>query len=298
MMAAKALRQEIEIEDSDAKLTARTTALLGHGRNDPDGVYLCLVSLYYSWDQNANLLELPPDCPVSDMNTVRKHLNRLSSIGEQSSLEHLLHVEMTSNRLLSWIYSRHGGIYSCESSSIKIPDITDGILQFAFLQHPSHVRERFEAAVKAKGSKSTVRFHGTCMASLASILENGLVPKHREIWTVKDPNVAGGYGYNYVWQLKEYGPSGNTHSLAYHPILLGLEVAGHRTEDVTIIYCPNEIIVRYIFLLPSYHMPESMLVLQRGVSILSEEMAVLMERNFRTWPTTKGEIDKALGYDT
>ncbi|ESZ97860.1 hypothetical protein SBOR_1736 [Sclerotinia borealis F-4128] len=233
-----------------------------HCEYDPRGLYVLLMSFYYRSGPRFQQLKLPENYSVSDTKVVNQFLQALPKLADltagilQNSLQQN-HPE-PAIKLANWIHSTFGRMFSSAPESLRIAGFSHNTSQFIVLDPPIDIQKRFDANVKRHKGLTSVRFHGTSIASLHSILHDGFMSDF--IWTADSQIISWGYAFNGPRTLKNV-----VHPLYDYGVLLDLEVAGSVTGSVTgsvlggITCVPQRdygiYMVRYIFLLPPNAQP-------------------------------------------
>ncbi|KAF7874517.1 uncharacterized protein EAF02_008494 [Botrytis sinoallii] len=197
------------------------------------GLYLLLMSFYHQIDHQRRLLK-PSDYSISDVQILQPFLRGLP---ESKTL--------TSEAL--WMQMNFGQNYFTPPDFLKVSGFSDDIWQFAVLNPPARIRDRFNAAVIQNNGQMSVRWHGTAINTLHSILQNGF--QTEKIWTAGKPGVSWRYAFK---QGARDALKAVRHPLYDYGILLGLEVADPPVPTIVthLQADADKFMVRYVFVLP------------------------------------------------
>lgn len=224
-------------------------------RHDPAVVDLLLAMTYAS--ATSATISLLPDCPISDVNVLRKTINGLPSM---SSLQNANHIDIrigAATDILSWALTSYRGFLVSATANLKIPSFP-GSHQFLLANASPQLERDFDAKYKLYKNTRVV-FHGTTLERMYAILSQGLkdlsgttLQRHGQaygkgIYVSTEPSTAWGYA-----QLS--GASWSNSNLGNMRVLLACELTGHWTAvsgNILVVKEPACLMVRYIFLMPS-----------------------------------------------
>jgi hypothetical protein len=137
------------------------------------------------------------------------------------------------------------------TSDFKIQSFAADIQQFIVVNPPLALQKRFDARMKAFNRCSLLLFHDTPLYNLRSILLNGLLSVNYYLWTAEQLGYSYGFAYK-DWIREE---SWKESPYKYWGVLLGLEVAGEKSNGTVHTFRDiDSVMVRYMFLLtPLYN---------------------------------------------
>ncbi|KAF7942951.1 uncharacterized protein EAE97_006405 [Botrytis byssoidea] len=280
------LAEEIRTEDSDmsdhgeeSELVIRWgKAMAKICEGNHRGLYLLLMSFYHQIDHKRRLLKLSEDCSASDVQELQPFLRGIPESKKLTSEALISYLQQNHPepvfRLVKWMQMTFGQNYFPPPDFLKVSGFSDDIWQFAVLNPPAQIRDRFNAAVIRNDGQTSVRWHGTAINTLHSILQNGF--QTEKIWTAGKPGVSWRYAFK---QGARDALSAVRHPLYDYGILLGLEVANPPVPTiVTHLQADSDkFMVRYIFVLP----PNT----PKPRATASRHIALSMEAAFREWPS-------------
>ncbi|ATZ47168.1 hypothetical protein BCIN_02g04790 [Botrytis cinerea B05.10] len=280
------LAEDVTAEDSDTSDHGEESELVIKWGKDMAkicevnhrGLYLLLMSFYHQIDHNRRLLKLSDDCTVSDVQELQPFLRGLPKCGALTSKAMVSYLEQNHPepvfRLVKWMQMTFGHSYFPPPEFLKVSGFSDNIWQFTVLYPPARIRDRFNAAVIRNNGQTSVRWHGTAINTLHSILQNGFLTDR--IWTAGKPAVSWRYAFK---QGARDALAAVRHPLYDYGILLGLEVADQPVSRIVTypLADSDKLIVRYVFVLP----PNTL----KPQAAASRHIALSMEAAFREWPS-------------
>ncbi|KAI9641267.1 hypothetical protein NHQ30_010067 [Ciborinia camelliae] len=242
------------------------------------GLYLLFMSFYHRLDHRRQLLKLSDNCSTTDVQALQPFLRGLPEFKTLTSNILISYLQQDHPepviRLTKWMQSEFGQVFCPTPDFLKVSGFSDDIWQFSVLNPPAQIRESFDAAVSRHGGQTSVRWHGTAINCLHSILQNGFMTD--KIWTAGKPSVSWRYAFKLGAREALHAVR---HPLFEHGVLLGLEVASSQDDNIVVRLRDeaDRYMVRYIFLLPP-NMPKP--------SARSSRMIKLsMEASYREWPS-------------
>ena len=226
---------------------------------------LLLTTIYAEVARSKDLASLP-GCPTPTVKLVLDQLNSFRAFKTPQELEAARKAPLTPAKiLLNWICNKYGDQLKEATGSLKIKAMPSSVVQFVVSKPTKELQDAFLVRKAAKKGKSILVFHGTRLPNLRDILQTNFNANYGPVWTSGQPwiswdyaaGVLGGASYIYppsMWKGDPYTNFG---------ALLGCEVT-HRNptdyfglpgEDVHTYANPNDMMVKYIFLLPPSIMP-------------------------------------------
>ncbi|TEY87472.1 hypothetical protein BOTCAL_0002g00460 [Botryotinia calthae] len=222
--------------------------------------------------------KLSDDCTVSDVQELQPFLRGLPKCEALTSEAMVSYLEQNHPepvfRLVKWMQMKFEQSYVPPPEFLKVSGFSDDIWQFTVLNPPARIRDRFNAAVIRNNGQTSVRWHGTAINTLHSILQNGYLTDR--IWTAGKPAVSWRYAFK---QGARDALAAVRHPLYDYGILLGLEVADQPVARIVTypLADSDKLIVRYVFVLP----PNTL----KPKGAASRHIALSMEAAFREWPS-------------
>lgn len=151
------------------------------------------------------------------------------------------------------------------TGSLKIRGMPDSVIQFVVSKPTPELAKAFARRKAAKRGKSILLFHGTRLPNIRDILLTNFTPSiGAAVWMAAEPAVSYDYAAGVAGNGTYFPPPSMWKGDPYKGFgaLLGCEVAGsghlwnHASwPDVHTIGDPDDIMVRYIFLLPPADLP-------------------------------------------
>lgn len=241
------------------------------------GLYLLLMSFYHQIDHRRQLLKVSENCSTSDVQALKRFIRGLPECKLLTSEALMSYFQQDHPepvfRLTKWMQSTFGQNFFPPPDSLKVSGFPDDVWQFAVINPPTRIRDQFDAAVIRHGGQTSVRWHGTAINTVHSILQDGFLTE--KIWTAGKPGVSWRYAFK---KGAREALKAVRHPLFEYGVLLGLEAAGPPSNSITtrLQFEADTYIVRYIFLLhPNTLKPDARS--QRYIKLS-------MEAAYREWP--------------
>jgi len=250
----------------------------------PAEINLLVASLYAEAGKTIGLGVTMAACPLSQIATAYQLRPLLKKLPHVLSSKHLVSLRLARGLqydLLHWICDELGDGLKEVTAKLQINAFDPSIRQFVV---PSSTKREkaFNIRKTEHGGGSIILFHGTRLCHLQSIVRHGLKPlsgaggpKMPVAFMAVEPSPPYTFALGDAWNhAKKYGPCpselqernfqhGLWNGRPDDGVLLGCEVAGrgspdyyslaNGSTDIHTISREDDIMVRYVFIIPSSH---------------------------------------------
>jgi hypothetical protein len=252
--------------DNVTEGATESTPAISQDLTSSPAVLNLLVTTIYAEVARSNDLASLPGCPTPTVNLVLDQLKTFRAFKTLQELEAVRKAPLTPAKiLLNWISNKYGDQLKEATGSLKIKAMPSSILQFVVSTPIKELQDAFVVRKAAKNDESILLFHGARLPNLRDILQTNFNANNGLVWASGQPWIPWDYAAGVIGGASYIRPPSAWKGDPYTNFgaLMGCEVT-HRNptryiglpdEDVHTYANPNDIMVKYIFLLPPSVMP-------------------------------------------